>query len=300
MSTSSAPTLSRRRVLSGSLGMAALLGVGSLTSGCGLVDRIGGDRTLRLVVTENAPFQEPTRIAQRILESEGWEFDATYVTDIIQPNHAVNNGEYDVNFFQNISYLRQFNADNGLDIEPIFFMFEQPSGIYSEQYDSLEELPDGAQVALPVDTANNGRGIRLLARGGLIEIDESKPVAALSVDDITANPKDLQFIEVDQQSVGQIYSDVDAVFGFARLLAEIDVLPEEVLIMESAEEALPFALAVCARPGFREEQPERYQALKSAYHSQPVRQWYGDYLDGLLTPAFDRDIDAAWEQVNAS
>lgn len=300
MSTSSAPTLSRRRVLSGSLGMAALLGVGSLTSGCGLVDRIGGDRTLRLVVTENAPFQEPTRIAQRILESEGWEFDATYVTDIIQPNHAVNNGEYDVNFFQNISYLRQFNADNGLDIEPIFFMFEQPSGIYSEQYDSLEELPDGAQVALPVDTANNGRGIRLLARGGLIEIDESKPVAALSVDDITANPKDLQFIEVDQQSVGQIYSDVDAVFGFARLLAEIDVLPEEVLIMESAEEALPFALAVCARPGFREEQPERHQALKSAYHSQPVRQWYWDYLDGLLTPAFDRDIDAAWEQVNAS
>lgn len=280
--------------------MAALLGVGSLTSGCGLLDRMGGDRTLRLVVTENAPFQEPTRIAQRILEADGWEFDATYVTDIIQPNHAVNNGEYDVNFFQNISYLRQFNEDNDLDIEPIFFMFEQPSGIYSEHHDSLEEIPDGAQIALPVDTANNGRGIRLLARGGLIEIDESKHVAALSVRDITANPKDLQFIEVDQQSVGQIYSDVDAVFGFARLLAEIDVLPDEVLIMESAEEALPFALAVCARPGFREEQPERYQALKSAYHSAEVREWYGDYLDGLLTPAFDRDIDAAWEQVNAA
>lgn len=280
--------------------MAALLGVGSLTSGCGLVDRIGGDRTLRLVVTENAPFQEPTRIAQRILEADGWEFDATYVTDIIQPNHAVNNGEYDVNFFQNISYLRQFNEDNDLDIEPIFFMFEQPSGIYSQQYDSLDEIPDGAQIALPVDTANNGRGIRLLARGGLIEIDESKHVAALSVQDITANPKDLQFIEVDQQSVGQIYSDVDAVFGFARLLAEIDVLPDEVLIMESAEEALPFALAVCARPGFREEHPERYEALKAAYHSAEVREWYGEYLDGLLNPAFDRDIDAAWEQVNAA
>lgn len=280
--------------------MAALLGVGSLTSGCGLVDRIGGDRTLRLVVTENAPFQEPTRIAQRILEADGWEFDATYVTDIIQPNHAVNNGEYDVNFFQNISYLRQFNEDNDLDIEPIFFMFEQPSGIYSQQYDSLHEIPDGAQIALPVDTANNGRGIRLLARGGLIEIDESKHVAALSVQDITANPKDLQFIEVDQQSVGQIYSDVDAVFGFARLLAEIDVLPDEVLIMESAEEALPFALAVCARPGFREEQPERYEALKADYHSAEVREWYGEYLDGLLNPAFDRDIDAAWEQVNAA
>jgi len=299
MTTSGTHTVSRRRLLSGSLGMATLLGVGSLTSGCGLVDRIRGDQTLRLVVTENAPFQEPTLIAQRILEEEGWDFNATYVTDIIQPNHAVSNGEYDVNFFQNISYLRQFNEDNDLDIEPIFFMFEQPSGIYSAQYDSLEEIPDGAQIALPVDTANNGRGIRLLARGGLIEIDESKHVAALSVQDITSNPKNFEFIEVDQQSVGQIYSDVDAVFGFARLLAEIDVLPDEVLIMESQEEALPFALAVCARPGFREEEPERYEALKGAYHSEEVRQWYSEYLDGLLTPAFDRDIDAAWEEVNA-
>ena len=68
----------------------------------------------------------------------------------------------------------------------------------------------------------------------------------------------------------------------------------------SAEEALPFALAVCARPGFREEQPERYEALKAAYHSAEVREWYGEYLNGLLNPAFDRDIDAAWEQVNAA
>lgn len=300
MSSADTHTLSRRRVLSGSLGMAVLLGVGSLTSGCGLLRARSEDRTLRLVVTENAPFQEPTRIAERILQEQGWEFNATYVTDIIQPNHAVSNGEYDVNFFQNISYLRQFNEDNDLDIEPIFFMFEQPSGIYSARYDSLEEIPEGAQIALPVDTANNGRGIRLLARGGLIEIDESVHVAALSVQDITANPKNFEFVEVDQQSVGQIYSDVDAVFGFARLLAEIDVLPDEVLIMESAEEALPFALAVCARPGFREEQPERYEALKSAYHSEEVREWYGEYLDGLLTPAFDRDIDQAWEQVNSA
>lgn len=289
------PTLSRRQLGRGVLGLTALAAAGGLSSSCGLV---GDDRRIRIIVTENAPFQEPTLIAEEILQAEGWDFDATYVTDIIQPNMAVDNGEYDVNFFQNISYLRQFNEDNDLDIEPIFFMFEQPSGIYSSQYDTLEELPDGAQIALPVDTANNGRGIRLLARAGLIEIDESKWVAELSTRDITENPKGLEFVEVDQQSVGQVYPDVDAVFGFARLLAEIDVMPDEVLIMETEEEALPFALAVCARPGFREEEPEKYEALRTAYHSEEVRQWYGEYLDGLLTPAFDRDIDAAWEDVN--
>lgn len=267
-------------------------------TGCGLVEGIGEDQTITMIVTENAPFQEPTEIAKELLEEEGWTLETTYVTDIVQPNFAVSNGEYDVNFFQNLTYLRQFNEDHDLDLEPIFFMFEQPSGVYSREYDSLEDLPEGAQVALPVDTANNGRGIRLLARGGLIEIDESKGVAELSVDDITENPRGLDFIEVDQQSVGTVYDDVDAVFGFARLLAEVGIRPEETLIIESQEEALPFAMTIAAQPGFPEDEPEKHEALRSAYHSDEVRAWYGDYLDGLLTPAFERDIEAAWEEAN--
>lgn len=266
---------------------------------CGLVDAVGGDQSISIVVTENAPFQEPTEIAKEQLAEEDWELEPTYVTDIIQPNFTVNNGEYDVNFFQNLTYLQQFNEDHDLDLEPLFFMFEQPSGLYSKDYDSLEKLPDGAEVALPVDTANNGRGIRLLARGGLIEIDDSQSVTELSVDDITSNPKDLEFVEVDQQSVGTVYDDVDAVFGFARLLAEVDVGPDETLIMEDDEEALPFAMTIAAQPDFREEEPEKYEALKSAFHSDDVAQWYDDYLDGLLTPAFDRDIDAAWQEANS-
>lgn len=293
--TAVAAALTRRRLLAASAAAAAAAAL----TGCGLVGAIGQDRSISIIVTENAPFQEPTEIAQEHLEEEGWELEPTYVTDIIQPNYAVSNGEYDVNFFQNLTYLRQFNIDHGLELEPIFFMFEQPSGIYSREYESLDELPDGASVALPVDTANNGRGIRLLARAGLIEIDESKDVVELSVDDITSNPRNLEFIEVDQQSVGTVYDDVDAVFGFARLMAEVDVMPEEALIIETDEEALPFAMTIAAQPEFRENEPEKYQALKEAYHSEEVRQWYGQYLDGLLTPAFERDIDAAWQEATS-
>lgn len=265
-------------------------------SACGLVEAAGDDTSVSIIVTDNEPFQEPTEIAKEHFDDQGWELDATYVTDIIQPNFAVDNGESDVNFFQNLTYLKQFNQDHELDLEPILFMFEQPSGIFSQEHDSLDELPEGATVALPVDTATNGRGIRLLARAGLIDIDDAQDVVELSVDDITDNPHDLEFIEVDQQSVGTVYADVDAVFGFARLLAEIDVMPKEALITESDEEALPFAMTIAAQPGFREEEPEKYQALKDAYHSPEVRSWYEDYLDGLLTPAFDRDIDAAWKE----
>lgn len=272
--------------------------IATALTGCGLLSAAGDDTSVSIIVTDNEPFQEPTEIAKEHFEDQGWELDATYVTDIIQPNFAVDNGESDVNFFQNLTYLKQFNEDQQLDLEPIFFMFEQPSGIYSREHDSLDELPEGATVALPVDTATNGRGIRLLARAGLIEIDDAQEVVELSVDDITDNPRDLEFIEVDQQSVGTIYDDVDAVFGFARLLAEIDVMPAEALIIESDEEALPFAMTIAAQPDFREEEPEKYQTLKDAFHSQEVYSWYEHYLGGLLTPAFDRDIDAAWKEAN--
>lgn len=282
-----------------SLLAAAAAGASALAlTSCGLMPGAGQDETISMVVTENAPFQEPTEIAKDLLNEDGWTLETTYVTDIIQPNFTVDNGEYDVNFFQNLTYLWQFNQDHGLDLEPLFFMFEQPSGIYSKEFDSIDELPDAAQVALPVDTANNGRGIRLLARAGVIDVDESKSTPELSVNDITSNPKDLEFVEVDQQSVGTVYDDVDAVFGFARLLADVDVMPEEALIIETQDEALPFAMTIVAQPGFREAEPEKYQALKSTYHSAEVRQWYGEYLGGLLTPAFDRDIDAAWEEAN--
>ena len=101
--------------------LAAAAAASLAVTGCGLID--GNDQTITMVVTENAPFQEPTEIAEGLLEEDGWDVQTTYVTDIIQPNYTVDNGEYDVNFFQNLTYLWQFNQDHGLDLEPLFFMF---------------------------------------------------------------------------------------------------------------------------------------------------------------------------------
>src|SRR5699024_2240669 len=110
-------------------GRVALVMIAAMTAlgltGCGLTTAQGDsdDRTISIIVTETPPYQEPTEIARELLAEQGWELEATYVTDIIQPNEAVNQGEYDANFFQHAAYLRQFNADNGTEIEPAFSVF---------------------------------------------------------------------------------------------------------------------------------------------------------------------------------
>lgn len=279
----------RRSFLTLAAGAVAVMG---LTS-CGLA---GGnaassdDKTIKMIVTESAPSQEPTKIAQKILEQQGWKLEATYVTDIVQPNHVVSNGEYDANFFQHGAYLEQFKKDQNVDVEPAFYTYSSPAGVYSSKYKSATELPDGAKIALPVDPANNGRALALLDKAGLLKVTEGKSVIHLSQKDILENPKNFSFVEVDQQSLSKTLPDVDAGFLFARLGAEIGLTPEDALLFEEEEEALPYINLVAAKPGFMDT--EKGKALVAAYHSDEVREWYKNYLDGALTTPWDRDWKA--------
>lgn len=285
-----------RRLAFAAAGAAGLLALG----GCGLAG--DDDQTISMIVTESGPFQDPTEIAAELLAEDGWELETTYVTDIVQPNQVVSNGEYDVNYFQHLAYLDQFNQDYDLDVEPIFAVFQAPAGIYSEEHDSLEDLPDGAQIALPVDRANNGRGLLMLHEAGLLEIDDSKEVTEISQEDIVENPHDFRFVEVDQQSLAQTLPDVDAGFSFTRLIAESNVdveATEPLIIEEDAEAQLPFTVVVAAAPGFAEEEPEKYEALREAYQSEEVQEWFDEYIGGLKNTAFDIDVVELWPEFQA-
>lgn len=287
------PRPSRRALLAG------LAGVGSaaLLTGCGLRTGTaagggGASRTITLCATEDAPYQEPVRIAERLLAERGWELKTTFVTDIIQPNIAVDRGEFDANFFQHIAYLKQFNADNGTSVVPAFNVYTSPAGLFSTRYSSLEELPDGARISVPVDPSNNGRALRLLAQAGRITVREGVSVIRLSQHDITANPHGYEFVEVDQQSLALTIEDADAGFLFARQSAKIGLPISESLLFETAEDAVPFRVVVATREGFRDTEAGR--ALREAFQSEEVRRWYADYLDGALgTEAWGDDPQEA-------
>lgn len=259
----------------------ALLAAAGLTlSGCGLVE---DDNTISIVVTESAPFQQPAEIAREILAEQGYELDITYMTDIVQPNQVVNQGEFEANYFQHLAYLNNFNNSNDTDVEPLFSVYYAPSGLFSLKYDSVEELPDGAEINLPVDPSNNGRALQLLADAGLIEIDDSIPVIELTQNHIISNPKNLRFVETDQQSGAQVLPDVDAGFAFVRLVAEGGYEVDDTLLyLEDGrdEVRIPFTCVVAVGPeGVTDEQA---QALQDAFQSPEIEQWFQEYQGGVI------------------
>lgn len=279
-STASASRRSRRLA---ALGLSLVAGL-ALTS-CGLANAgssVDEDQTISMILTESAPYQEPTEIVKEKLEEQGWTLETTYVTDIILPNQAVSNGEHDVNYFQHLAYLNQFNQDNGTAVEPIFSVFYARAGVFSLTVDTLDDLPEGGQIAVPVDTSNNGRALALLADAGVIEVDESKEPTELSQRDITSNPKNLEFIEVDQQSLAQTLPDVDAAFVFVRLVAEAGYETEDTsLVLESDPDVeLPFTNGIAANADFRDTEGAR--VLQEAYQSEEIAEWFADYQGGVL------------------
>lgn len=275
--------MERRNFLTYALTGVAAVGVTALT-GCGLTGAAGAtnaaDKSIKLIVTESAPYQEPTKIAKRLLEKAGWTVDVKYVTDIIQPNLAVAQKEYDANFFQHGAYLQQFDKDNGLDLVGLFYEYGSPGGIYSTKHSSLAQLPEGAKIALPVDTANNGRALFLLRDAGLLGLTHGVDVIHTSQKSITANPKKFQFVEVDQQSLKETLPDVDAAFLFLRLAAEAGLTDKDRLAFEQDADQIPFRCVVAARPDL--VGTAKAKALRKAYQSPEVRTWYEGYIGGIL------------------
>ena len=124
------------------------------------------------------------------------------------PNTATEDGEIDANYFQHQPYLDTFNKENNTHLASVAGVHIEPMSLYAGKTKKLDELADGATVAVPNDTTNEARSLLLLQKAGLIELnDPNNPVATPK--DITSNPKNLQFKEVEAATVPTILPDVD-------------------------------------------------------------------------------------------
>ena len=111
--------------------------------------------------------------------------------DYIIPNTALESGELDANYIQHLPYLEDFNKENGTHIVSVADIHYEPFGIYAGKSDSLENLKEGAVIAVPNDTTNEARALLLLQNQGLIKLKENAGLT-VTVKDIADNPKNFE------------------------------------------------------------------------------------------------------------
>ncbi len=159
------------------------------------------------------------------LNELGYEVEVIEISDIVTPNTAVDEGEITINVFQHSIYLNNFNKEHGTHLTYVTEIPTAGMGTFSDKYKTLEELPDGATIAIPNDVTNTARALRVLAQTGLIELDQNVEQATVTVDDVTSNPKGFVFEELNPEVLPNILDSVDAAIinGYFAIAAGLDL-----------------------------------------------------------------------------
>ena len=241
--------------------------------------------TLTVGATPN-PHAEILAQVKDDLAAEGIDLVVKEYSDYVVPNTAVEEGDLDANYFQHTPYMEKFNEENGTHLVSVGKIHYEPMGIYPGLTKTLEELPDGATIAVPNDTTNEARALQLLAAQGLIELKEDAGLNA-TPNDITSNPKNLQFKELEAAMLPQTASEVDLSVINSNFAMEGGMNPAtDSLASEDAdsEAAQTFANIVAVKEGH--ENDPAIQALVKALQSDKVKEYIEKTYSGAVVAVF--------------
>ena len=238
------------------------------------------------VAASPTPHAEILGVAKDLLAEQGITLDIIEFSDYVQPNMVTESGEVDANYFQHQPYLDSFNEENGTHLVSVGDIHYEPLGIYPGKSKSLDEIADGAVIAVPNDTTNEARALQLLAAQGIISIREDAGLTA-TVNDITENPHNVQVEELEAAQLPRTLADVDyaAMNGNYALEAGFSV-SKDALATEDAnsEAAQTYANVLVVKEG--NENNPGVQALLKALKSQEVKDFINETYDGAVVALF--------------
>ena len=228
------------------------------------------------------PHAEILEFVKDDLADMGVELEVVEFTDYVTPNLALSDGSIDANYFQHVPYLDQFSADRGLDLVPVTKVHIEPIGLYSDKYESIEEMPEGSTIAVPNDPSNEGRALILLHNKGVITLEDPSNLNATPID-IIENPKDLSFEELEAAQLPRVLPDVAGAVINTNYALEADLNPvDDALILESSDS--PYVNVVVVRAG--DEDNEKIQKLIEVLNTTKVREFILEEYEGAIVPAF--------------
>lgn len=167
-------------------------------------------------------------VDENLAEEAGLDIEWVEFTDYNTPNPALSDGSTEANLFQNLTFMETYNSQAGGSLVSVGEVYLPAAAFYSESLTSIDELGEGATIAIPNDPTNEGRALGILAAEGLIEIEDG----ATNLDGITANPSNFAFTEVENATLPLAIPDNDAVFVTASFALPAGLTQDQAILTE--------------------------------------------------------------------
>ena len=250
----------------------------------GSADGDGKDLEVLKVGASNVPHAEILEEAKPLLKDKGYDLEIEPYQDYVLPNKDLDSKDLDANYFQHIPYLETQIEDHGYDFEIAGKIHIEPIGVYSKQYKSLDELPEGATILISNSVADHGRVLAMLEAEGLITLKDGIDKTKAEVKDIVDNPKDIQFdANYEAALLTQMYEseEGDAVLINSNYAIDAGLNPlEDSIALEETES--PYVNVIAVNAG--DEDKESIQALVEVLTSKEIQDFILDKWEGSVVP----------------
>lgn len=280
-----------------SLLIAGILSVGMIGCGSGAAnsnDASGSDKkeeaasgevTTLKVGVNGTDFRLWDSLNER-LKDKNIKLEPVSFADYIKPNQALADKEIDLNAFQTEIYFEQFKKDHNLDLTSIGYTFIAPMGIYSNKIKSLDEVQDGATVAIPNDATNGGRALNLLESAGLIKLD-GKDTVTPNEKNIVENSKNLKFVSMESVQIPRSLDDVDfaAINTGAATDAGLNPKTDSIYLEDAnGENAKQYYNIIAVRT--EDKDKEVFKTLMEVYYQEETKKVIDEIYKGGAIPVF--------------
>ncbi len=231
----------------------------------------------KIVIGTSAICKDVLEVAMDVFNKSNTEYEVEMKVfdDAVTPDIATWEGSIDGTFHQYKSYMDNFNESNNAKLITYgkeVFAFQ--IGLYSNKVKSVSEVTDGMTVALSNDVSNRAIALKLLAKEGLLTLDES--VAEPSTIDIKENPKNLKFVEMERLNLANAVDDTDMAVVMSDVMRETG---------RDAASAIAYAQEEGIQLVIKEEKPWA-KDLEAALTSKEVKEYIETKTEKTKVPLF--------------
>ncbi|MFC3695637.1 MetQ/NlpA family ABC transporter substrate-binding protein [Chenggangzhangella methanolivorans] len=202
-------------------------------------------------------------------KTQGLDVEVVEFTDWTTPNVALQSGDIDINYFQHRPFLNKAIEQRGYDFTDVGVGALANVGLYSLKHKSFADIPQDGKVAIANDPVNQGRGLLLLQKAGLVKLKDGVGYLG-SLDDIVENPKNLSFTEVEGPQLVRVTGDVDLALGYPHFIVASKAFDARSGLIFSGIEDKQFAIRFVVRKD-RAADPDIAKFVKVYQTSPKVR-----------------------------
>lgn len=293
--------------------LAAILALALLAAGCG-----GGDESAATdtpAPEETAPAEEPTEApaeapteapaeepaepvvlktvcdltphseilgaAKDLLAAEGIEIDIVSTTWDATWNEMLIDGEVDFAYFMHVPAMESIEEEMGVTLYSAGAIHIEPYTCFSNHYETLEELPENAKIAVPNDASNEYRALKVLEDNGFITLSDEITSLNASTQMVAEYLKPIEIVEMDQAYIIPDGDDFDAYFVNSNRALEAGLDTTKYLMRESEDSEYGNIITVTEENKDNPAIAKMVEVLKS----DEIKQFIEDNYHGAVIPA---------------